>query len=68
MAKNWDRFVQNMLIYVKLHFVATKTQGEVRQYHVCLGKPIYSSPLNQVKAISSKKSFKELTYPDLADR
>ena len=69
MAQNLDYFVQNMAMHVKLHYAATKPRGEVRQYHICLGKPIYSSPLKKVKAISTRFFLiEELVYPDLVHR
>ena len=67
-ARNWDCLVQNMLMLVKLHLAATKPRGEVLQYHICIGKPIYSSSLKQVEAISTEKfASEELVYSVLAD-
>ena len=65
----WDEFCQDFPGLSKLHFVISRKQGEPKQYHLCLGKPLFCSPTKQNNAVLKKKfAFEELSYKNAADR
>ena len=65
----WDEFCQDFPRLTKLQFVISRNASEPKQYHPCLGKLLYGSPIKQNNAILKKHlAFEELSYKNAADQ